>query len=82
MPFGTKPKKKTHEDCRQFLCLFCLKKGDTKLPQYVHKSKPETKSGFIEYIEKELIPNFMEYRSILPGGCCGSCRFIVYDGDV
>ena len=74
MPFGTKSTK-SHDDYRQFLCLFCLKKADKTIPQY-NRSKPDTKSDYIKLIEEELIPNFLEYSSILPGGCCGSCRRI------
>ena len=77
MPFGT-PSKKTHDDYRQFLCLFCLKKADQSLPKY-NRSKPNDKSETIKLIEEKLIPNFLEYSSILPGGCCGNCRSIVSD---
>ena len=67
--------KKTHDDHRRNLCLFCLGKGDQSLPKQDYSQPPST---LIEKILK-IIPSYLEHRSILPESFCRSCRRIVYD---
>ena len=65
--------KKTHDDYRQLFCLFCWRKGDQSLPKYVAGKKTDVSN----FIEKHLIPSYLEHQSILPGGYCRLCRGII-----
>ena len=59
---STRPKK-THYDYRSSICFFCCRKGDRNLSP-----------SHIDYIKKNILPNFDIQKDFLPLGTCGSCR--------
>ena len=54
---------KSHEDCRQTVCFFCLSKADRQLSD-----------GNKTFISENLCPKFEKYSDLLPSGTCGGCR--------
>ena len=55
----------THEECRQWVCFFCLRKSDGN---GISKSMED----FI--MEQGIFPDFQSEKPFLPGGTCSSCR--------
>ena len=58
----------THHDCRQAVCILCLKKGDGI-------GIRESMQKFI--IQEGIIDDFLLEKLYLPSGSCGTCRIKV-----
>ena len=57
--------RQTHEDCRQAVCILCLKKGDGI-------GIRESMQNFI--VQQGIIQNFLLEKPYLPSGTCSYCR--------
>ncbi|PAA58256.1 hypothetical protein BOX15_Mlig012838g9 [Macrostomum lignano] len=57
--------KKSHEECRESLCLLCLRKASRSIWSVANFSA------------EDLVPNFASVQHILPTGLCDGCRRII-----